>query len=65
MLTSIIRTIIGTKFQLNPSIINLFSGSGPTPPPPPRQLAKSQNAVGYKVKSLLYVSNYYAMVRFQ
>ena len=29
MFTSIIRTIIGTKFQINPLTITLFSGSGP------------------------------------
>ena len=29
MFATIIRTIIGTKFQINPLTITLFSGSGP------------------------------------
>ena len=33
--TSIICTIISTKFQINPSTVTLFSGSGPKSPPPP------------------------------
>ena len=49
MLTSIIRTIIGIKFQINPLTVTLFSGSGPKSPSPPC-LAKLQNAVGYRVK---------------
>ena len=49
MFTSIIRTIIGIKFQINPLTVTLFSGSGPKVPPPPC-LAKSENAVGYRVK---------------
>ena len=32
MFTSIIRTIIGTKFQINPLAISLFYGSGPKSP---------------------------------
>ena len=32
---------------MNPLTITLFSGSGPKSPP---ELAKSQNAVGYRVK---------------
>ena len=51
MFTSIIRSIIGAKFQISPLTITLFSRSGPKSPPPPSQLAKSQNAVAYKVKS--------------
>ena len=47
MFTSIIRTIISTKFQINPLTLTSFSGSGPKSHP---QLAKSQNAVGYGVK---------------
>ena len=50
MFTSIIRTIIGIKFQIDPLTVTRFSGSGPTSPPPPPCLAKSQNAVGYTVK---------------
>ena len=48
MFTSIMRTIIGIKFRINPLTVTLFSGSGPKSPPP--YLAKSQNAVGYRVK---------------
>ena len=52
MFTSIIRTIIGIKFQINPLTVTWFSGSEPTSPSPPSPpcLAKSQNAVGYTVK---------------
>ena len=32
MFTSIIRTIIGIKFQVNPLTVTLFSGSGPPLP---------------------------------
>ena len=32
MFTSIIRTMIGIKFQINPSTVTLFSGSGPPLP---------------------------------
>ena len=48
MFTSIIHTISGSKFQIDPITVTLFSGSGPTPPPP--SLAKSQNAIHYRVK---------------
>ena len=34
MFTSIIRTIIGIKFQIDPLTITLFSGSGPKAPSP-------------------------------
>ena len=51
MFTSIIRTIIGIKFQINPLTVILFSGSGPKSPPFPSPcLAKSQNAADYRVK---------------
>ena len=50
MFTSIIRTIIGVKFQINLLTVTLFSGSGPKGPPSPPCLAKSQNAIGYRVK---------------
>ena len=51
MFTSIIRTIISTKFQVNPLAITSFSESGPKAlPPSPHELAKSQNAVGYRVE---------------
>ena len=32
MFTSIIRTIIGTKFQINQLTVTLFSGLGPQSP---------------------------------
>ena len=48
MFTSIIRTIISSKFQINPLTVTLFSGSGSTSPLPPTP--QSQNAVGYRVK---------------
>ena len=48
MFTGIIRTIIAIKFQISPLTVTLFSGSGPKSPSP--YLAKSQNAVGYRVK---------------
>ena len=46
MFTSIIHTIISTKFQINPLTVTLFFGSGPKKPPPP---AKSKNAVVKKI----------------
>ena len=49
MFTSIIRAIIGIKFQINLLTVTLFYGSGPKSPPPPC-LAKSQNAIGHRVK---------------
>ena len=49
MFTSIIRTIIGIKFQIDPLTVTLFSGSGPKAPLSPC-LARSQNAVGYRVE---------------
>ena len=50
MFTSIIRTIIGIKFQINPLTITLFSGSGPKSPPLPRawQNFKMQYVIGLK-----------------
>ena len=36
MFTSIIRTIIGIKFQINPLTLTLFSGSRTKSPPLPR-----------------------------
>ena len=39
MLTSIIRTIISSKFQINPLTVTLFSGSGSTHPPLPSPVA--------------------------
>ena len=51
MFPSIIYTIIGSKFQINPLTVTLFSGSVPKSPPPPQQLGKSQNVVGYKSAS--------------
>ena len=36
MFTSIIRTIIGIKFQINPLTVTMFSGSGPKSPSLPR-----------------------------
>ena len=36
MVTSIIRTIIGIKFQINLLTVILLSGSGPESPPLPR-----------------------------
>ena len=35
MFTSTIRTIICSKFQIDPITVNLLSGSGPKSPPPP------------------------------
>ena len=52
--TNIIRTIIGSKFQVDPITVILFSGSGPTLPPIP---LKSQNAVGYRVKPIYFFGN--------
>ena len=49
MFTSIIRTIINTKFQINPLTVTLFSGSGPKTP---RSWRKLKNAVGYRVNYL-------------
>ena len=52
MFTSIIRAIIGSKFQIDPITVTLFSGSRPKKPPPPPVVAKSQNAVGYGIKAM-------------
>ena len=49
MFTSIIRTIIGIKFQINLLTVTLFSGSGPKASLLP-VAGKILNAVGYRVK---------------
>ena len=50
MFTSIICTIIGIKFQINPLTVTLLSGSGPKSPPLPRawQNLKLQQVIGLK-----------------
>ena len=48
MFASIIRIVIGSKFQIDPITVTLVSGSGPKSPP---LLAKSKNAVGYGVNA--------------
>ena len=50
MFTSIIHTIISTKFQINPLTVTLFSGSGPKSFRPVAD--ECQNAVGYRVKKV-------------
>ena len=49
MFTSIIRTIIGIKFHINPLTVTPFPGPGPKKPLSPVP-GKSQNAVGDRVK---------------
>ena len=50
MFTSIIRTIIGSKFHIDQLTVTLFFGSGSKRP---LSWRKSQNAVGYRVKSMI------------
>ena len=50
MFTSSIRTIIGSKFHIDQLTVTLFFGSGSKRPPSWR---KSQNAAGYRVKSMI------------
>ena len=56
--TCVIRTIIGTKFQINRLAItlHLFSGSGPKSHPSPRSWRNLKIAVGYRVKLKLCVT---------
>ena len=49
MFTSTILTITGTRFQINQSTVTLFSGHGPKSHS--LLMAKSQNAIGYRVKN--------------
>ena len=49
MFTSIIRTIIGIKFQIDPLTVTLFSGSGPKGPLSPVP-GKISNAIDYRVE---------------
>ena len=49
MFTSIIRTIIGTKFHINLLTVTLFSGPVPKSPLSPMP-GKSQNAADDRVK---------------
>ena len=49
MFTSIIRTIIGIKFHINPLTVTLFSGPGPKSPlsPVPGK-SKMQQVIGLR-----------------
>ena len=48
MFTGIIQAIIGTKFQINPLTVTLFSGSGPKAPPIAGEFSKLRAMIGKK-----------------
>ena len=53
MLTSFIRTITGTKFQMNQLTVTLFSGPDKKSPLPPHswQNLKMPKVIGFKLNS--------------